>query len=107
MNATVIKDNFVPASQLCAGSYASDCTGGGHPAVTARMAGMPGLGSVDRNEVTSRPTPGPDAGAGVGRLGEHAETRAAVAKGVPNMTEGAPLLELRGVSKVVRGGPGP
>ena len=29
MNATVIKDNFVPASQLCAGSYASDCTAAG------------------------------------------------------------------------------
>jgi D-xylose transport system substrate-binding protein len=25
MNATVIKDNFVPAAQLCAGSYAADC----------------------------------------------------------------------------------
>jgi D-xylose transport system substrate-binding protein len=25
MNATVIKDNFVPASQLCKGSYASEC----------------------------------------------------------------------------------
>ena len=29
MNATVIKDNFVPASQLCAGSYASDCQAAG------------------------------------------------------------------------------
>jgi D-xylose transport system substrate-binding protein len=29
MNATVIKDNFVPASQLCAGSYASACTAAG------------------------------------------------------------------------------
>ena len=29
MNATVIKDNFVPASQLCAGSYAADCTAAG------------------------------------------------------------------------------
>src|SRR6266700_2390349 len=26
MNATVIKDNFVPASQLCTGSFAADCT---------------------------------------------------------------------------------
>jgi D-xylose transport system substrate-binding protein len=25
MNATIIKDNFVPATQLCAGAYASDC----------------------------------------------------------------------------------
>ena len=25
MNATIIKDNFVPASQLCAGSYGSAC----------------------------------------------------------------------------------
>jgi len=25
MNATVIKDNFVPASQLCTGSFAADC----------------------------------------------------------------------------------
>ncbi len=25
LNATVIKDNFVPASQLCAGSYAAEC----------------------------------------------------------------------------------
>jgi D-xylose transport system substrate-binding protein len=25
MNATVIKDNFVPAAQLCAGSYAAEC----------------------------------------------------------------------------------
>jgi D-xylose transport system substrate-binding protein len=29
MNATIIKDNFVPASQLCAGSYASACTAAG------------------------------------------------------------------------------
>ncbi len=29
MNATVIKDNFVPASQVCAGSFASDCTAAG------------------------------------------------------------------------------
>jgi D-xylose transport system substrate-binding protein len=29
MNATIIKDNFVPASQLCAGSYKSDCTAAG------------------------------------------------------------------------------
>ena len=27
--ATVIKDNFVPASQLCAGKYAADCTAAG------------------------------------------------------------------------------
>ena len=25
MNSTVVKDNFVPASQLCAGAYAGDC----------------------------------------------------------------------------------
>ena len=25
MNSTVIKDQFVPAKQLCAGSYAADC----------------------------------------------------------------------------------
>jgi len=29
MNSTVIADNFVPASQLCAGSYAADCTAAG------------------------------------------------------------------------------
>ena len=29
MNATVISDNFVPASQLCSGSYAADCTAAG------------------------------------------------------------------------------
>jgi D-xylose transport system substrate-binding protein len=29
MNSTVIADNFVPAKQLCAGSYASDCTANG------------------------------------------------------------------------------
>ena len=29
MNATVVKDNFVPAAQLCAGSYAADCTAAG------------------------------------------------------------------------------
>jgi len=29
MNSTVIADKFVPASQLCAGSYASDCTSAG------------------------------------------------------------------------------
>jgi D-xylose transport system substrate-binding protein len=29
MNSTIIKDNFVPASQLCAGSYAADCTAAG------------------------------------------------------------------------------
>jgi D-xylose transport system substrate-binding protein len=29
MNATIIKDNFVPASQLCAGSYAADCKAAG------------------------------------------------------------------------------
>jgi D-xylose transport system substrate-binding protein len=26
VQSTVIKDGFVPASQLCAGSYAADCT---------------------------------------------------------------------------------
>jgi D-xylose transport system substrate-binding protein len=29
MNSTVIADNFVPASQLCAGSFAADCTAAG------------------------------------------------------------------------------
>ena len=29
MHATIIKDNFVPASQLCAGTYAADCTAAG------------------------------------------------------------------------------
>jgi D-xylose transport system substrate-binding protein len=29
MNATVIKDQFVPAAQLCAGPFASDCTAAG------------------------------------------------------------------------------
>jgi D-xylose transport system substrate-binding protein len=29
MNATVVKDDFVPAAQLCAGSYASECTAAG------------------------------------------------------------------------------
>jgi D-xylose transport system substrate-binding protein len=29
MNSTVIKDNFVPASQLCAGSYAAECKAAG------------------------------------------------------------------------------
>jgi D-xylose transport system substrate-binding protein len=29
MNDTVIKDNFVPAAQLCAGKYASDCKAAG------------------------------------------------------------------------------
>jgi D-xylose transport system substrate-binding protein len=29
MNATIIADKFVPASQLCAGSYAADCTAAG------------------------------------------------------------------------------
>jgi D-xylose transport system substrate-binding protein len=29
MNATVIKDNFVPVAQLCAGQYASACTAAG------------------------------------------------------------------------------
>ena len=29
MKSTIIKDNFVPASQLCAGSYAADCTAAG------------------------------------------------------------------------------
>jgi D-xylose transport system substrate-binding protein len=29
MNATIIKDNFVPASQLCAGAYKADCTAAG------------------------------------------------------------------------------
>jgi D-xylose transport system substrate-binding protein len=29
MSATVIKDNFVPAAQLCAGQYAADCTAAG------------------------------------------------------------------------------
>jgi D-xylose transport system substrate-binding protein len=29
MNSTVIADNFVPASQLCAGAYAADCTAAG------------------------------------------------------------------------------
>jgi D-xylose transport system substrate-binding protein len=29
MNSTIIKDNFVPASQLCSGSYQADCTAAG------------------------------------------------------------------------------
>ena len=29
MNSTVVKDNYVPAAQLCAGSYASDCSSAG------------------------------------------------------------------------------
>jgi D-xylose transport system substrate-binding protein len=29
MNATVVKDNFVPAAQLCAGQYAADCQAAG------------------------------------------------------------------------------
>ena len=29
MNSTVIKDNFVPAAQLCAGQYAADCAAAG------------------------------------------------------------------------------
>jgi D-xylose transport system substrate-binding protein len=29
MNSTVIADNFVPAQQLCVGSYASACTAAG------------------------------------------------------------------------------
>jgi len=29
MNSTVVKDNFVPAAQLCAGSYAAECTAAG------------------------------------------------------------------------------
>ena len=29
MNSTIIKDNFVPASQLCTGQYQSDCTAAG------------------------------------------------------------------------------
>jgi D-xylose transport system substrate-binding protein len=29
MNSTIIKDNFVPASQLCSGSYAADCSAAG------------------------------------------------------------------------------
>jgi hypothetical protein len=29
MNATIIADKFVPASQLCAGTYAADCTAAG------------------------------------------------------------------------------
>jgi D-xylose transport system substrate-binding protein len=29
MNATIIKDNFVPAAQLCTGSYAAECTAAG------------------------------------------------------------------------------
>jgi D-xylose transport system substrate-binding protein len=29
MNSTVIADNFVPASQLCGGAYAADCTAAG------------------------------------------------------------------------------
>jgi D-xylose transport system substrate-binding protein len=29
MDSTVVKDNFVPASQLCAGSYAADCKAAG------------------------------------------------------------------------------
>jgi len=29
MNDTIIKDNFVPASQLCAGKYASECKAAG------------------------------------------------------------------------------
>ena len=31
MDATIIKDNFVPAKQLCAGTYASECKKAGIP----------------------------------------------------------------------------
>src|ERR1700734_3120911 len=44
MNSTIIKDNFVPASQLCAGSYAAACKGAG--ITGGRTAGRPaGLGN--------------------------------------------------------------
>jgi hypothetical protein len=26
MEATIVKDKFVPASQICTGKYAADCT---------------------------------------------------------------------------------
>jgi hypothetical protein len=26
VEATVVKDGFIPASQICAGTYAADCT---------------------------------------------------------------------------------
>jgi len=29
MNSTIIADNFVPASQLCAGTFAAACTAAG------------------------------------------------------------------------------
>jgi hypothetical protein len=29
MNDTVVKDNFVPAAQLCSGKYGSDCKAAG------------------------------------------------------------------------------
>jgi hypothetical protein len=29
MKSTIIADNFVPASQLCAGAFAADCTAAG------------------------------------------------------------------------------
>jgi len=29
MNATIIKDNFVPAKQLCAAPYTADCVAAG------------------------------------------------------------------------------
>jgi D-xylose transport system substrate-binding protein len=29
MNATVVKDKYVPASQLCTGSFAADCSAAG------------------------------------------------------------------------------
>ena len=41
MNSTVVKDNFVPAAQLCAGSYAADCTRGGHHAVADHRMTVP------------------------------------------------------------------
>jgi hypothetical protein len=29
MNSTVVKDKYVPASQLCASPYSADCTAAG------------------------------------------------------------------------------
>ena len=102
MNSTVIKDNFVPASQLCAGSYAERLLGGGHHTVRAVVRhsrlGVPDwVMSTQRG--SPRTDPRPDAGGGLS-LEAPQPFEPSSATGGSDMTEGAPLLELRGVSKV-------
>ena len=59
MDATVVKDNFVPVYSLCAGAYAADCRELGS------RAERPGVTTLDRVTVATAPAASRGGGGGV------------------------------------------